>query len=95
MSHQQPGPTEAGVSQEQEAQLPFVTDSHDIALEQLGKTFTETRPLAILIGEGKSDTSLLIRRFLDGFDDDFTVVRVTEPCADATSGMREIIEAIG
>jgi len=95
MRHQQPIPTGTRGSVKQKPSLPFITDSHGIALEQLGKTFSETRPLAILIGEGKSDASFLIRRFLDGIVDDVTVVRMTEPCTDAIAGMREIIHAIG
>ncbi len=95
MRHQEPIPTGVGGSVKQESSLPFITDSHGIALEQLGKTFSETKPLAILIGEGKSDAGFLIRRFLDGIGDDVTVVRITEPCTDAIAGMREIIHAVG
>ncbi len=95
MSHQQPAPTALGLSVEKEPSLPFITDSHSIALDQLGRAFTEARPLAILIGEGKSDASFLIRHFLAGIEGDVTVVRITEPCADAMAGMREIIHAIG
>ncbi len=95
MSHQPPGPTVLGLSVEKEASLPFITDSHCVALDQLGRAFTEARPLAILIGDGKSGASFVIRRFLAGIEGDVTVVRITEPCADAMAGMREIIHAIG
>ena len=64
MRHQQPIPTGVRGSVKREPSLPFITDSRGIALEQLGKTFSETKPLAILIGEGKSDAGFLIRRFL-------------------------------
>jgi len=95
MSHQPPGPTVLGLSVEKEASLPFITDSHCVALDQLGRAFTEARPLAILIGDGKSGASFVIRRFLAGIEGDVAVVRITEPCADAIAGMREIIQAIG
>ncbi len=95
MSHQQPAPTALGLSVEKEPSLPFITDSHWIALDQLGRAFSESRPLAILIGEGKSGASFLIRRFLADIEGDVTVVRITEPYADAIAGMREIIHSIG
>ncbi len=95
MSHQQPVPTVVGSTVEQDASLPFITDSHNVALDQLGKAFSIARPLARLIGEGKSGASFLLRRFLADIGEDVTVVRITEPCADAISGMREIIYAIG
>ena len=95
MRHQQPIPTGVRGSVKREPSLPFITDSHGIALEQLGKTFSETKPLAILIGEGKSDAGFLIRRFLDSVGNDVTVVRITEPCVDALAGMREIIHGVG
>lgn len=95
MSHQQPAPSVVGSSGEQDASLPFITDSHNVALDQLGKAYSIARPLAILIGEGKSGASFLLRRFLADIGDEVTVVRITEPCADAISGMREIIHAIG
>jgi len=95
MSHQQPAPSAVGSSVEQDASLPFITDSHNIALDQLGKAFSIARPLAILIGEGKSGASFLLRRFLADIGDDVTVVRITELCSDAIGGMRKIIHAIG
>ena len=94
-SHQQPGSTSASASAEKVASLPFITDSHGNALEQLGRAFSEARPLAIMIGEGKAGASLLISRFIAGIGDDVSVARITEPCADAIGGMRAIIHAIG
>ena len=95
ISHQQPGSTSASSSVEKAASLPFITDSHGNALEQLGRAFSAPRPLAILIGEGKAGASLLISRFVSGIGDDASLARITEPCADAISGMRAIIHAIG
>ena len=95
MSHQQVAPTGPALWVEQEPASPFVADSHHVPLDQLGRAFAEARPLAILIGEGKSGASYLIRRFLAGIGDDVAVARITEPCSDAIAGMREIIRAIG
>ena len=88
MRHQQPAAASSGDSVKQELSQPFITDSHGIALEQLGKTFSESRPLAMLIGKGKSNAGFLIRRFLDGIGNDVTVIRITEPSTDAIAGMR-------
>ncbi len=95
MSHQQLNQTVPALSTGTEPPLPFITDCHRIALDRLRRAFTEARALAILIGEGKSGASFLIRSFLDGIEDDVTVVRITEPCSDAIAGMREVIHAIG
>jgi len=95
MSHQQLAPTGPALWVEQEPTAPFIADSHHVPLDQLGRAFAEARPLAILIGEGKSGASYLIRRFLAGIGDDVAVARITEPCSDAIAGMREIIRAIG
>ena len=86
MSHQQPAPSMVGSSAEKTASLPFITDSHNIALDQLGKAFSIARPLAILTSEGKSGAGFLLRRFLADIEDDVTVVRLAEPCADAIAG---------
>lgn len=61
----------------------------------MGRALSASWPLAILIGEGKAGASLLIRRFVSGIGDDASVARITEPCADAISGMRVIIHVIG
>jgi type II secretory pathway predicted ATPase ExeA len=74
----------------------FVTEGQRNALERLRLAFDAGAPLATLIGEGKSGASFVISRFLDRKqDDDVAVARITQPCVDATSGMREIIRAIG
>jgi len=95
MSHQQLAPTGPALWVEKEPTSPFIADSHHVPLDHLGRAFAEGRPLAILIGEGKSGASYLIRRFLAGIEDDVAVARITEPCADAIAGMREIMRGIG
>ncbi|MEQ9561108.1 MAG: hypothetical protein RLN69_01210, partial [Woeseiaceae bacterium] len=75
---------------------PFMTACHRNALERLRLAFDNRLPLCILIGEGRSGASFVIRRFLDGIQsDDVAIARIVRPCSDATSGMREIIRAIG
>ena len=83
------------MSVEKAASLPFITDSHRNGLDQLTRTFSEGRPLTIMIGEGKAGASLLIGRFIASLGDDVTVARLIEPCADAIAGMRQIIRGIG
>lgn len=95
MSHQQLTQTVRALAIGTEPLSPFITDCHRIALDHLHRAFAEVRPLAILIGEGKSGASFLIRSFLDNIEDDVAVVRISEPCSDATAGMREVIQAIG
>ncbi len=95
MSQQQLAPTGPTLWVEKEPALPFIADSHCVPLDLLGRAFTDARPLIILIGQGKSGASYLIRRFLAGIEDDVAVARITEPCSDAIAGMREIFHAIG
>lgn len=95
MSHQQSAPTGPAIWAEKEPALPFITQCHRVALDTLGSAFEEACPLTIMTGEGKSGGSFLIRRFLAGIDGDVALVRITEPCPDATVAMREVIRAIG
>ena len=95
MSHQELTETTPAVPAEAESVLPFTADYHRDALARLRRAFTEARPLAVLIGEGRSAASFVIRSFLDGIGDDVDVVRITETGSDANVGMREIIHAVG
>ena len=94
ISHRQPG-SGAQPSAQQPAALPFTTDSHSNALDQLERAFAQQRRLAIIIGEGKAGARLLISRFAAGLRDQVTVARVSDPCVDAVAGMRHVIRAIG
>jgi len=95
MSQQQLAQIGPGVSADEEPASPFITDCHRVALEHLGRVFTDARPLATLIGEGKSGSSYIISSFLAGIEGDVAVARITEPCSDANAVMRKIIQAIG
>ncbi len=63
--------------------------------EELGRAFTNFRPLAILISEGNSAASSVIRNFLDGIGGDVAVARLPAANSNAIAGMREIVRAIG
>lgn len=75
--------------------MPFITDSHSNALDQLNRAFAESRALAIMIGEGKAGASLLLNRFLSSLKQDVSVARISDPSSDALGGMRQIVKAIG
>ena len=57
--------------------------------------FDETRPIAFLIGAGAARPRQVLDHFLATMDEQTSVVRISEPCTDATSCMREIIRSIG
>jgi type II secretory pathway predicted ATPase ExeA len=74
----------------------FMTDCHRNALERMRLAFGNELPLVILIGEGRTAASFVINRFLEGHDsDEVSITRISRPCSDAISGMRQIIRGIG
>jgi len=73
----------------------FMAHCYRKPLERLSRSFASGRPLAILIGEGRSAPDFVIRTFLAGLDEDTAVARVTEPCVDATDLMRRVVDAAG
>lgn len=88
--------TTSAISSDAEPGNTFVTDGQRNALERLRLAFDAGLPLATLIGEGKSGASCVISRFLDSKQGgDVAMARITQPGIDASSGMREIIRAIG
>ncbi len=74
MSHQQLTPKAPALWVAKEPSLPFVTHCHRNVLDRLGRAFTEAQPLAILIGEGKSGASYLIRNYLAGIEGDVAFI---------------------
>jgi type II secretory pathway predicted ATPase ExeA len=74
---------------------PFITDCHRNAIDKLGRAFEKSRPLTLLIGEGKSGAAFVIGRFLSGISSDTAVARITEPCSTAIELMREIVAGMG
>lgn len=95
MSQQQLAPTAPDLWEQKEIGLPVITCSYRSALDQVGRVFTGALPLAILFGEGKTGAGYLIDRFLAGVEGDVAVVRITTPCSDETSWMREVVHGIG
>ena len=95
MSHEQRTQSGPVVLPEVRAVLPVIANCHRNALEELGRAFTEFRPLAILIDEGQSAAGSVIQNFLDGIGGDVTVARVPAANSNAIAGMREIIRSIG
>ena len=95
LRNQQLALVEPALRVQQASATPVHIHTQKGALDHLGKAFIEGLPLAVLLGEGKSDTSYLIDRFLAAIKDDVAVVRITKPCPDAVTGMREVIHAIG
>jgi len=80
---------------EQEPSPAFLTQCHRNALVSLGTAFSERRPLAVMVGDGKSTSRFIIRKFLSRVDDDIAVARIGSPCANATEFMGHVISSIG
>jgi len=95
MSNQQHSATSPVLQFEQEPSPAFLTQCHRNALVRLGSSFSERRPLAIIIGDGKSTSRFIVRKFLSRLDEDIAVARIASPCANATDFMGRIISAIG
>ncbi len=75
--------------------LGLVTERHRAALDALHRAYEQSRPLALLVAEGKFEANHVVSAFLASLGDDATVIRLTKPYKDAVSGMREITRALG
>lgn len=95
MGHQQQGREAPVAPAAIEPLPPFITDCHRNAIDSLERAFVNSRPLTILIGEGKSGPAFVVSKFLENLEGDITVARITEPCSTAIEVMREIVLAIG
>jgi len=73
----------------------FLTRSYSSAIDQLNCSFDEERPIAMVIGEGRSAAGFVIGKFLAGLDAEVAVARITDPCADAADLMRCIVRSVG
>lgn len=80
---------------EQTCSSAFLTQCHRNALDQLKLAFGQKRPLAIVVGEGRSTARFVIRKFLSRLDHDVASVEIAGPCASASDFMGQIIEAVG
>ncbi len=68
---------------------------HRHALDQLTRAYRARRPVAILTGPGRTETSEVVRAFLTSVDGDPTVIRITRPRIRVIEGMRQIVRDIG
>ena len=75
--------------------VPCLTHGHTSALDQLGRSYAELQPVAILIGESKSSASYLIDCFVESIEGDVAAARITEPCSDADDAMRKVVQTVG
>jgi type II secretory pathway predicted ATPase ExeA len=83
------------LASEQATASAFLTQCHRNALDQLSRAFDDMRPLAVVIGEGKSTSRFVVRRFLSRLAQDVIAVRIVGPCESATDFMGKIISAVG
>lgn len=75
--------------------LGLVTERHRAALDALHRAAENSRPLTLLIAEGKFEANHVVSAFLASLGDRATIIRLTKPYNDAVSGMREINRALG
>ncbi len=83
------------LSSDSDSLLQRLTPCDRAALSQLTAAFNEVRPIAFLIGAGRARSRQVVDCFLATADKQTSVVRITGPCTDATSCMREVIRSIG
>jgi type II secretory pathway predicted ATPase ExeA len=95
MQQSQPSTSLPDLSNEEFDSPEFSTPGYRNAIDRLGSSFDELRPVAIAIGEGKLATSFVIGRFLAGLDEETAVARITRPCANASDLMRQIVKGVG
>jgi len=95
MPNQQQSATSTVFPFEQESSPAFLTQCHRNALVRLDGSFSDKRPLTIIVGDGKSTSRFIMRKFLARLDEDTAVARIASPCANATDFMSRIISAIG
>ncbi|MGI9272611.1 MAG: FHA domain-containing protein [Woeseiaceae bacterium] len=75
--------------------LQSLTPCDHVALRRLLKAFNESKPAAILVGDGCARSSRVVDSFVAEFDDNTSVIRITTPCTDATSFMHAVVGSIG
>ena len=86
---------EPDVTDEPTSSSVFLTDSYRIALDRLNASFSDKRPLAVLIGEGRSASCLVLQTFLQSLDEEVAIARVMQPCSDVTEFMQQLVSAVG
>lgn len=71
------------------------TERHQAAVSELKNAFVAERPVSILIGDGKIETSHIVSAFHASLPEDVMVVRLRNPHADALTAMQDINRALG
>lgn len=95
MSHQHQGQEAPVFAEARDAEAPFITDCHRNAVDSLASAYTNGRPLAVLIGDGRCGAAFVVNRFVAGIKDDLAFVRISEPSSTAVGMMRQIVSGIG
>ena len=65
------------------------------AVEHLLVAYFDTRPVAIVVGDGRLGRTHVFAKFLDLVADDADVVKINAPCSNAIEFMRQIVQSIG
>lgn len=74
---------------------PLINNCYRSAVRKLNQSYNDERPVAILVSEGRFGPSHVIGKFLQGIEEDVTVVRVDSTCTDPRAFMQEIVGSIG
>lgn len=95
VKHQQQSSTLSETQCAQSTPSAFLTPCHRTAINRLDLSFEKQQPLAILIADGRSAPRFVISQFLSRLDADVAVARMTDPCANTTEFVGQIIQAFG
>jgi len=75
--------------------FPAVAERHATAMASLSAAFDGFLPLAVLAGEGRHETSHVLRCFLKSLDENVATVRINRVCTDILTGLGSITRALG
>jgi type II secretory pathway predicted ATPase ExeA len=75
--------------------LQSLTPCDHGALNKLKKAFNESKPAAIMIGDGYARSGRVVDIFMSEVDENTSVIRVSTPYADATACMQAVVGSIG
>lgn len=73
----------------------MLSESYRSATRRLARFFEERRPAAVIIADGRMASATVIDGFLASLDGNTAVARISEPCADAGTLLRQIVTAAG
>lgn len=95
MTNQSLADTYTDIRVENASLTPFISNCYRSALQQLRRSFLESRPDAILVSEGRIGPSHVIDDFLTLVGKNVTVAKVPASCSDSASCMRSVVRSIG